>query len=192
MDDSIRTCSKCAKAKPLSEYHRDKRSADGYRRQCKSCRCAQTMEWWYANQERQLARHREYVDENRERVREIDRDRYERDRDARIDLIMGVTHARRARAVGADYDFKVTRSALRERDGNRCHYCGIVMDFTRPDRKIRKDKATIDHVLAISAGGGHTFENTVLACWGCNSEKRNEDAETFRERVQRRSTPDAS
>ena len=140
------------------------------------------MDWWYENQERQLARHRAYVDENRDRVRDLDSERYYRNRDDRLDLALSVTHARRARDIGAPYDFRVTRQALRDRDGDQCHYCGIAMDFTREDRRIRKDKATIEHIVPISAGGGHTFDNTALACWGCNSDKRSEDVESFRER----------
>lgn len=182
MENDTRTCTKCGEAKPLTEYHRDKRSPGGLRRQCKACRCSQTMDWWYANQERQLQRHRDYVDENRDRVRQIDSERYYRNRDERLDLALSVTHARRARAAGAEYDFSVTRDALRERDGDCCHYCGIVMDFAREDRRIRKDKATIEHVTPISAGGGHTFDNVVLSCWGCNADKRSDDVESFRER----------
>lgn len=182
MENATRICTKCGIDKPITEYHRDKKSPGGFRRQCKLCRCTQTMEWWYDNQERQLQRHRDYVDANRDRVREIDSERYYRNRDERLDLALSVTHARRARAVGAPFDLAVTRDALRSRDGDRCHYCGEGMDFAREDRRIRRDKATIDHVTPISAGGGHTFDNAVLACWGCNSDKRSEDADSFRER----------
>lgn len=192
MSQPIRICTKCGEAKPVSEYHRDSRSSDGYRRQCKPCRCSAVMDWWTANRERQLERHQAYVDANRERVRELDSERYWRNRDQRLDLATSVGHAKRARERGGDYDFTVTREALRERDGDACHYCRRVMDFERNDRKIRKDKATIEHVVPISAGGGHTFANTVLACWGCNSEKRNADADAFRERIERRQTPNAS
>lgn len=192
MENDTRTCTKCGIEKPITEYHRDKRGPGGRRRQCKPCRCDQTMDWWYENQERQLKRHRVYVDENRDRVREIDLERYYRNRDDRLDLALSVTHARRARAVGADFDFDVTRAALRDRDGDLCHYCGTDMDFTREDRRIRKAKATIEHVVPISAGGGHTFDNAVLACWGCNSDKRSEDAESFRDRRFRQSAEDAS
>lgn len=185
-----RTCTKCGVAKPLSEYHRDKRAPGGLRRQCKPCRRSQVMEWWYDNQERQLQRHRDYVDANRDRVREIDRQRYYGNRDARIELAQAVKHSQRARDVGADYDFAVSREALRERDGDGCHYCGVAMDFARTTRRILKDKATIDHVVPISAGGPHTFDNTVLACWGCNSEKRSHDVDSFRDRRRRRPSRD--
>lgn len=188
MSDATRICTKCGESKPLTEFHRDRTGPGGRRRQCKTCRCSQTMDWWYANQDRQLARHQEYVDANRERIREIDNARYWRDRESRLDLATSVHHARRVRRSGdADYDFGVTREVLRDRDGDGCNYCGRVMDFERVDRRMRKDKATIDHVVPISAGGSHTLSNTVLACWECNAAKRNEDADAFRERVKRRS-----
>lgn len=34
----MRVCSKCGQEKPLSEFHKDKTSKDGYRRECKGCR----------------------------------------------------------------------------------------------------------------------------------------------------------
>lgn len=89
MEETTRTCTKCGRTKPLSEYHKDSRSPGGIRRQCKACRCTQTMDWWYANQERQLTRHREYADANRERIREVDMERYRRNRDERIDAVYG-------------------------------------------------------------------------------------------------------
>ena len=117
MDNDTRTCTKCGETKAITEYHRDKKSPGGRRRQCKPCRCGQTMEWWYENQGRQLARHRNYVAGNRDRVREVDRNRYYGNRDARIDLAQAVRHSQRARNVGADYDFSVSRETLRQRDG---------------------------------------------------------------------------
>lgn len=191
MSNDTRVCTKCNVEKPITEYHRDKRSPGGRRKQCKPCRCNQTMDWWYENQERQLARHRDYVDANRDRVREIDRERYYRSRESRLDQALSVTHARRARKVGADFDYAVTRAALRERDGDGCHYCAQPMEFDREGRAYTRDMATVEHVTPISAGGSHTFDNTVLACWGCNSEKRSSDAESFRERVERRQAEDA-
>lgn len=37
---------------------------------------------------------------------------------------------------------------------------------SRPD-----NLATLEHVVPISAGGEHTWENVVLACWRCNITK---------------------
>lgn len=38
-----KTCSKCGETKPLSEYHKDKRNADGLYGHCKSCHYAMTQ-----------------------------------------------------------------------------------------------------------------------------------------------------
>lgn len=38
-----KTCSKCRETKPLSEYHKDKRNADGLYGHCKSCHYAMTQ-----------------------------------------------------------------------------------------------------------------------------------------------------
>jgi 5-methylcytosine-specific restriction endonuclease McrA len=46
------------------------------------------------------------------------------------------------------------------RDNNSCGYCG-------------KSANTVDHVIPRSKGGGTTWENTVAACFKCNSRKGN-------------------
>ena len=38
MDTKRKRCTHCGKVKPLSEFHRNKRSRDGYRPDCKQCR----------------------------------------------------------------------------------------------------------------------------------------------------------
>ena len=52
----------------------------------------------------------------------------------------------------------MTRAGVLRRDGRRCAYCARRAD-------------TIDHVVPRSRGGGHTWENCVAACRGCNSRK---------------------
>lgn len=52
----------------------------------------------------------------------------------------------------------MTRAALMHRDRFRCGYCGA-------------KATTIDHVLPRSRGGGHTWENCVACCAGCNHRK---------------------
>lgn len=192
MQNDTRTCTKCGEVKAVTEYHRDKRSPGGLRRQCKACRCSQTMEWWYDNQERQLQRHRDYVDANRDRVREIDNERYYRNRDERLDFALAITHARRAKAQGAEFDLAVTRAALRDLQGDRCHYCQCTMDFVHTGRPWPSVKATVDHVIPISKGGAHSLDNAVLACWSCNSRKGSGDAEAFQDSISGQSAGDSS
>ena len=54
------------------------------------------------------------------------------------------------------------KKLLVERDGLRCHYCDVVMNY--------KD-AQIDHILAKARGGTDAPSNLVLACAMCNHVK---------------------
>lgn len=54
-----------------------------------------------------------------------------------------------------------SKQKILERDSKTCGYCS-------------KKAETIDHVLPVSKGGKSTFENTVAACFTCNSKKGNQ------------------
>lgn len=75
---------------------------------------------------------------------------------------------RRRRELYAD--MSLTR-AVRARDGDRCRYCGKVVDWK--DKK-GENGGTYDHV---DPDGPNTVDNIVVACRGCNSRKRNRTPE---------------
>ncbi len=56
---------------------------------------------------------------------------------------------------------KPTRSAIYQRDGHKCQYCGS----TR--------KLTIDHIIPKSKGGADDWDNLVFACSTCHYKKAN-------------------
>ena len=58
------------------------------------------------------------------------------------------------------------RDEIRNRDRDRCRYCGTVVDF-KDRRSVRG--GTYDHV---NPEGDNTLANLVVACRGCNSSKR--------------------
>jgi 5-methylcytosine-specific restriction endonuclease McrA len=57
---------------------------------------------------------------------------------------------------------------LRRRAEDTCRICGEPVDFTR---KSPDPSATIDHVIAVSKGGEHSYGNTQLAHLRCNKAK---------------------
>ena len=57
---------------------------------------------------------------------------------------------------------------VKQRDGNRCRYCGKEVNLQ--DRKS-DDGGTYDHVIPISQGGDESLGNIVLCCRSCNSKK---------------------
>jgi 5-methylcytosine-specific restriction endonuclease McrA len=121
--------------------------------------------------------------ENGERVRELDRNRYERDKEKRIALACEHVKIRRARMAGVETDPGVTVPALRKIHGDNCCYCGIEMTFTRGKRGdgIAPHRATLEHVLPITKGGSHTFANTALACHRCNVTKNARTVDEWKE-----------
>ena len=59
-----------------------------------------------------------------------------------------------------------------DRDGWKCQICGV-----RTPKKLRgsthRHAPELDHVVAISRGGSHTWENVQCSCWSCNGVKSN-------------------
>lgn len=80
---------------------------------------------------------------------------------------------RMTRASGAGYDPSVTLKRLIERDGLTCYICGV--ECSRDDKTERGGVGptypTLDHVIPLSKGGSHTWDNVKIACHRCNSLK---------------------
>lgn len=172
--DGLRICKVCNEGKPLSEYHKDSGGTGGYRAQCKPCRNRYMKDYYLREDpEAKRARLKQYRLDNADRLRAVDMARYERDKDKRIALASENVKIRRARLAGVETDSGVTVSRLREIHGDNCCYCGIGMSFERRPRGegIAPNRATLEHILPISRGGSHTFDNTALACHRCNVSK---------------------
>lgn len=52
------------------------------------------------------------------------------------------------------------KQEIYDRDGGKCFYCGKEISF---------EKATLEHILALTHGGSNKSQNTTIACSGCNS-----------------------
>ena len=61
----------------------------------------------------------------------------------------------------------------------RCAYCNVLLVLV-PEKTQRENRATIDHVVALSKGGPDIKENTVAACAACNTAKGSMDEVLFR------------
>ncbi len=69
---------------------------------------------------------------------------------------------------------KLTRREIFSRDRHTCQYCGR-----------QSSDLTLDHVVPRHRGGGHTWENLVAACKGCNHRKGGKTLDEARLRLQR-------
>lgn len=178
--DGLRICKACSVAKPETSFHRDRRGTNGYRSKCIDCTTRRERERYESKRDEIVEQARQYRSNNREVIRGREAARYKRDRDKRIELATKHSHIRRARISGSDFDKGLTRLSLRKRDGDKCHYCKRTMDFKRAvGRVFHGLHATIEHIVPISDGGTHTFDNCVLACRDCNLTKNAKSLEEF-------------
>lgn len=71
---------------------------------------------------------------------------------------------------GGRYD-RVNRFRVYEKARYRCYLCRIKVVVT----PLQVDNAaTLDHVVALSKGGDHTYSNTRCCCRRCNLKKGSE------------------
>lgn len=75
--------------------------------------------------------------------------------------------------TGAEYDKTVTLPALLRRDGYECSSCGI--ECTKEDKRygnVGPTYPTMDHIVPLSKGGSHTWDNVQVMCFSCNTAKK--------------------
>lgn len=157
-------CSGCGK--PFS-YHKK-----GNERLYCSESCVRTAQldvrerWAARNQEKVTAMRKRYKRENREKVSAYNAWHRENNRD----LYASYAEARRAKMEGLMVEF-VDKEVLLERDGWTCHICkGEIpkgLDWKHPLFPH------IEHIVPLSKGGEHSYENTAPAHASCNLQKGN-------------------
>lgn len=85
-------------------------------------------------------------------------------------LSHNASHYRRARLHGAPAEVGITLPKLIKRDGLTCSICGLPCFY---GGSYQSDLyPTIDHIVPISKGGGHTWNNVQVAHRLCNINKR--------------------
>lgn len=82
----MKRCCRCKTPKPLTEFYNDRRGKDGKARRCKPCAGAVVKKWRVVRQldpkytVKERLRHRQYRDQNLEKVRAADRKKMARRR----------------------------------------------------------------------------------------------------------------
>ena len=83
-------------------------------------------------------------------------------------------HRARAKKNGCKYDPSVNLKKLIQRDGLKCAICGGECDPN--DRGwsqwVGPMSPSLDHIIPLAKGGGHTWDNVQVAHMICNSRKK--------------------
>lgn len=78
----------------------------------------------------------------------------------------------RALFFGVDYDQTITLKKLILRDKGICKICGKPIDLSDISKHaVGNYYPSVDHIIPMSKGGGHVWENVQLAHMICNSKK---------------------
>lgn len=82
-------------------------------------------------------------------------------------------HRRRARKKNNGKVEKIYRKKVFERDNWTCKICGAKVDkeMIWVHGSLNSYYPTLDHIIPLSKGGEHTYENVQTACFICNSKK---------------------
>ena len=76
---------------------------------------------------------------------------------------------RRALERGANGGERIYKKRVFERDGWRCQLCGCKTVAPHDHRNSRS--AELDHIIPVSQGGTHTWDNVQCLCRACNGDK---------------------
>ena len=78
--------------------------------------------------------------------------------------------------ITSEYDEGVTLKRVREKYKDVCQICGLLVDDTDiKDGHIKRMYPTVDHIIPLSKGGSHTWDNVRLAHMACNAGKCDKD-----------------
>jgi len=178
-----KTCTKCGKCKPRSEFSVDNANKDGLSYRCRGC-CAEYVaspkgreadRKYNAKPERREARRKyEAKPERREARRKADRKRNGSPK--RRASMRNARQRRRARMLGVKNTLADAEiNAQREKQGCECEY---------GDGTDCKGSMHMDHVVPLTPRPGelqgtHTADNIVFACGHHNSRKSNKQPEVW-------------
>lgn len=170
-EEAVKTCTFCHEKKTLGEFRARSDRPGQYTPRCKECLNKQSSQWrrenpdkvksnWKGyqaeNQDHLSAKNSKWRSENKDAITEYQR-KY---RQEHPEKKRESEQRRRATLAGVPTD-NVKLEKVLARDGNICYLCGG-----------ETAKPTLDHVIPLSRGGSHTYDNIRIACGSCNSRKK--------------------
>lgn len=147
-------CFRCLRTFDLNpdNWHKDRTRPDGWDNKCKECKADYRRSLYERNAESEKALSRKWRQDNPDGAR------------AQHTL-------RRARKFDNGPTEIINFSEVYHRDFGICGLCYAKVDINVPYPD--PGYGTIDHIIPLSKGGPHTYDNVQLAHFVCNSRKGN-------------------
>lgn len=165
-------CPTCERTLPAAAFYRNRGRADGLQSTCRDCERERLRDWREANADCEREYKRAWREANAARVREQQRE-YRRSSAGRA-----VKRAKDARRRAAKRDRACACTSTLAVDVllalGGCLYCGST------------DDVTLEHVVALAAGGWDCMANLAPACRSCNYSKGDRSVEYLAGRLAER------
>ena len=123
--------------------------------------------WYERNRDLEAEKSKIWRNANREHLRSYDANRYTQRKQEMLER----NRERRARKRGAQLGATWTRSDLIEHYGTDCFLCGDSIDLSLRWPDVRS--ISEDHIVPLSRGGAHSFDNVRPTHLTCNCSKQN-------------------
>lgn len=150
-------CSSCGRYQFFEEFTRIRKDSEARQGTCKSCVRAKQR----ANPNK-YARNLEWIQRKWREDPEWKK--------SRLAVMSDYRHSRRVQGtLHQNLPKFVDRYVVFERDNFLCKLCGAPMDMSAAPRSPLSP--SIDHIVPVSRGGEHTYENTQSAHLTCNMSK---------------------
>lgn len=193
----VKACTKCGITKPLDQFHRENRTKDGRRANCKQCVSALGKQYREQNHEHIIERQRQWREQNRDYAIKYNREYQDKNPDywpehrkknkqrrneySKQYFVANRDRLLEARRVHRKQKPEMNNLAIRRR---RARKHGAVQQRWVVDstlgapglcwwcgNHLDPERTHIDHVMPISLGGPAKPSNEVLACQLCNQRK---------------------
>lgn len=177
----MKTCTKCATEKPVTDFGRNKGTSDGLKKWCKPCHNAYQAEYRKKNPEQTAAAVADWHKKNPERVAHIKRHYYDKNttevkaraagwKKRNPEKMRAFENNRRARLLSQGVMPADAYRRLANFFGEQCMYPGCEA----------VEKLHIDHVVPLSKDGSNTLDNAQLLCAHHNTSKGNRSSADYR------------
>lgn len=164
-----KVCRHCGATKLQRDFGPNSQTLDGLSSWCRDCHRAASLAWW-TPERKAKAKHPPLPERNCPTCGVLFVPRAATQPSCgtrRCQPSYGAsTHVRKARERGARVDARIYRRVVFERDGWICRICGepTKRDVSRYDPLA----AQIDHIVPLSRGGAHGYDNLRTAHRACN------------------------
>lgn len=172
-------CSRCKVDLVVSSFHKSRSRKDGLNPYCKICHSEyatnpkikqaareSSLAYYYRNLESRHTYGKQYREENSDAWKA----KNAAWRRANPDKVRAYNKARRALRLQAEVEV-VDPTIVYLRDGWVCQICDKTVDPNLLGQST-SPAPSLDHKVPLSKGGEHSYSNTQLAHFGCNSRKR--------------------